>query len=34
MALTYSLSTVISAFAVSYPMLVVGRFIGGSHLPL
>lgn len=28
-ALTYSLSTVISAFAVSYPMLVVGRFIGG-----
>ncbi|KPZ71566.1 putative metabolite transport protein CsbC [Shewanella sp. P1-14-1] len=28
-SLTYSLSTVISAFAVSYEMLVVGRFIGG-----
>ncbi|MDO6680102.1 sugar porter family MFS transporter [Shewanella sp. 4_MG-2023] len=28
-ALTYSLSTVISAFANSYEMLVVGRFIGG-----
>ncbi len=28
-ALTYSLSTVISSFANSYEMLVVGRFIGG-----
>lgn len=28
-ALTYSLSTIISAFAVSYPMLILGRFIGG-----
>lgn len=28
-ALTYSLSTIISSLAVNYPMLVVGRFIGG-----
>ncbi|MEM5499300.1 MFS transporter [Paraglaciecola mesophila] len=28
-ALTYSLSTLLSAFATSYTMLVVGRFIGG-----
>ena len=29
-ALTYSLSTLLSAFATSYTMLVVGRFIGGE----
>lgn len=28
-ALTYSLSTVISSFAINYEMLVLGRFIGG-----
>ncbi|MBU2924841.1 MFS transporter [Colwellia sp. 1_MG-2023] len=28
-AITYSLSTILSAFAINYEMLVVGRFIGG-----